>query len=257
MHPSFLPALNSASAYPSIETYHVIGDKGRLTEDRNVVFGDDVFVTEKVDGTNARIILEPLDSGLGPSVDWIIGSRKELLHAAGDLIFNPSEGIVEAVRDLAPKLMGLRQEARVVVVFGEVYGGRKMQAWKQYTSKGDFGFRVFDIADFDARMLGEDRAKIASWRDHGGQGFLVYEDLVRFATELGLDFVPELEAPAPPEGLQETADWLAEYAPKSMAMLDPAAMGRAEGVVVRSPDRSQIAKIRFEDYDRTLGRRRR
>jgi hypothetical protein len=29
-------------------------------------------------------------------------------------------------------------------------------------------------------------------------------------------------------------------------------LGKAEGVVVRTPDRSVIAKLRFEDYDRTL-----
>ncbi len=37
--------------------------------------------------------------------------------------------------------------------------------------------------------------------------------------------------------------------------LDEGADGVPEGVVVRSPDRSAIAKIRREDYDRTLKRR--
>ena len=33
--------------------------------------------------------------------------------------------------------------------------------------------------------------------------------------------------------------------------------GRAEGLVLRAPDRSVIAKARFQDYERTLRRRRR
>ena len=32
-------------------------------------------------------------------------------------------------------------------------------------------------------------------------------------------------------------------------------MGAAEGIVLRTPDRSVIAKARFQDYERTLKRR--
>jgi hypothetical protein len=33
-------------------------------------------------------------------------------------------------------------------------------------------------------------------------------------------------------------------------------LGRAEGVVIRTHDRKKIAKLRFEDYEKTLGVRR-
>ncbi|MFI7515873.1 hypothetical protein ACIBVK_20520 [Micromonospora echinofusca] len=56
-----------------------------------------VTLTEKVDGTNARIV------GL-PGGAYLIGSREELLYARGDLIGNPALGIVDALRDVAERL---------------------------------------------------------------------------------------------------------------------------------------------------------
>src|ERR1051326_571600 len=72
-----LARLNSATQYPSILTYHALGERGRLTEDRTTDFStvnpDDVEVTEKIDGTNARIIIPPRRMG-----GALIGSRTEL-----------------------------------------------------------------------------------------------------------------------------------------------------------------------------------
>ena len=56
-----------------------------------------------------------------------------------------------------------------------------------------------------------------------------------------------------PRSLAEAAAFLVPYA-KTAAPLDEAALGHAEGVVARSMDRRQIAKLRFEDYRRTLKR---
>jgi ATP-dependent RNA circularization protein (DNA/RNA ligase family) len=44
--------------YPSIPTYHTLGDKGILLEE-TISFDSEVILTEKVDGTNSRIILLP------------------------------------------------------------------------------------------------------------------------------------------------------------------------------------------------------
>lgn len=86
-----LAKLNSLTKYPSIPTYHALGDKGRLTEQTNVQFGADeaISVAEKIDGTNARVII--LEDG------YIIGSREELLYSSTDLLHNPSQQIVETV----------------------------------------------------------------------------------------------------------------------------------------------------------------
>jgi hypothetical protein len=43
--------------------------------------------------------------------------------------------------------------------------------------------------------------------------------------------------------------------PGTLAALDEDAGGRAEGIVLRSEDRSVIAKARFQDYERALKHR--
>lgn len=58
-----------------------------------------------------------------------------------------------------------------------------------------------------------------------------------------------------PTGIEERQAFLAEHAPRTFAARDPEAGGRAEGIVLRTADRSVIAKARFQDYQRTLKRR--
>ena len=64
-----LRALNSATKYPSIPTYHVLGERGRLTEALNVVFGSDelVYITEKVDRKSTRLNSSHTDISRMPS----------------------------------------------------------------------------------------------------------------------------------------------------------------------------------------------
>lgn len=92
-----LRAINSLTKYPSILTYHALGDRGRVSDRVQVDFGTDpVLVTEKIDGTNARIICR--------DGDYLIGSREELLHARGDRVHNPAMGIVDAMRPIADRM---------------------------------------------------------------------------------------------------------------------------------------------------------
>ncbi len=140
---SNLDKLNSATKYPSILTYHEIGDRGTLKDSVLVPFGNEsIFLSEKIDGTNARVILFP--------EGYFIGSREELLTASGDLIYNPSQGIVDAVRPLIPQMiLHLQDHGTVYVVFGEVYGA-KVGTGKNYTTQGKVGFRLFDIVTFES-----------------------------------------------------------------------------------------------------------
>jgi hypothetical protein len=89
-----LTALNSLTKYPSIPTHHELDPKnGGLLESATAFVGS-VIGTEKVDGTNGRIIVLP-------DGNWIIGSREELLHARGDVIANPALGIATALKGKA------------------------------------------------------------------------------------------------------------------------------------------------------------
>ncbi|MFC7428120.1 hypothetical protein [Nocardia tengchongensis] len=85
-----LEAVNSLTKYPSIPTYHQLGERGRLTEAVSE-FAGPVIGTEKIDGSNARIVSLPDGS-------WLLGSREELLCAQGDLIGNPTRSMIAKAR---------------------------------------------------------------------------------------------------------------------------------------------------------------
>lgn len=247
--------LNSATKYPSIPTYHQLGDKGRLTEERTADFGGrplaDLEVTEKIDGTNARLIIPPRDRGA-----VVVGSRTELLHYADDLIHNPAQGIVDAVRHLLEPIRDALACGGVwTVVYGEVYGHGIGRAARNYTTTGRTGFAVFDIALVEPDVLEWSREQIAAWRDDHGQTFVSTGalDIAASALDTPLRRVPALALPGgpPPASVSDTHDWLRGVITATCGGLDDDATGRAEGVVVRTVDRTHIAKIRFEDYERT------
>jgi hypothetical protein len=251
--------LNSATKYPSILTYHELGDKGRLTPTIQVPFpaGQTVYVTEKVDGTNGRIVILPPKSPITHFVDrrYLIGSREEFLFAQCDLIYPPDYGIVDALKPVADGLPGGAE--KITVYFFEVYGG-DLPASKQYTNSKAVSIRIFDVARVPLAVLEKPIEQISSWREHGGQEFLTEQEInayVRSMQDFPVSRVPQVGTDtALPATVQGTYDWLKNYE-KSQCDLG-GGKGRAEGVVVRSEDRKCIAKIRFEDYERTLDIRR-
>lgn len=247
-----LDRLNSLTKYPSIPTYHKLGERGALTDECEP-FAGRVLITEKIDGTNSRVLVTP-DDGV------VIGSREEFLWAVGDLIVNPAQGIVPVLRrfaeDVAPRMMAAD---RIAVLYFEVYGGN-INAARQYTGAKVFGFRLFDIClvrDY-AELLAREVHAISSWREHGGQSWESVDSLREWAAKLNVDTVPliaETEGQGLPMGLEDTKQWL-ESLGDSRCTLDALAGGQPEGVVIRTPDRSRIAKLRREDYARTLRKRR-
>ena len=156
--------LNSATKYPSILTYHELGDRGRLTETIQVPFpaGQTVYVTEKVDGANGRLILlpenhpiMPLGSDrqyMGPSCHYMIGSREELLYAHNDLLWQPDYGIVEAIRAINPVRNMRWVKDQIQAYYFEVFGG-DLPASKQYTSSKTTSLRIFDVARIPIGVL--------------------------------------------------------------------------------------------------------
>lgn len=248
-----LRAINSMTKYPSIPTYHALDPKDGGLLDGTVTFTGQVLGTEKVDGTNSRIILLPDGT-------YLLGSREELLYAQGDLIGNPALGIVEALRPLADNLSIARADT-VRVLYLEVYGGKVGGAARQYTTRGEVGWRLFDVALIGnyAEALRWPPERISAWREGGGQEYADEEQLARVAAIAGVRLTPRLFTLDPtelPTDLQKTQAFLAEHAPATRVALGDATPGRAEGVVLRTADRSTIAKARFQDYERTLRRRR-
>lgn len=238
--------LNSATKYPSILTYHEMGERGRLSPTVQVPFpaGEEILLTEKLDGTNGRIVVLPD----GPR-RYIIGSREEFLFAEGDLIFSQQYGIVQTLRPIADQMP---KHASIAVYFFEVFGA-SLPAAKQYTDGKTVAARLFDVALIPADVLDMPIEKIAGWRDHGGQPFADEQVLDNTVSQFPWAIrVPFLGTRVTlPSALEATYEWLSAHRKSSCDL--GGGQGRAEGVVVRTRDRKAIAKLRFEDYERTLG----
>lgn len=252
-----LRALNSLTKYPSIPTYHELDPRnGNLTEEA-IGFTGTVIGTEKVDGTNARIILLPPDDG-----GYLLGSREHLLYANGDLIGDPTLGIVEHLRSVADgmsRLGGYGHGDTAFVYYLELYGGKIGGQAKQYSTQGAVGWRLFDVATIDnlEEKLTWAPERISTWRDNGGQRFADETTLQHDAHAAGLDLTPRLFSTfgaALPQTLTGMAELLGAHLSGTLVALDDSAKGAAEGIVLRAPDRSVIAKARFQDYERTLRR---
>ncbi len=235
-----LNKLNSITKYPSILTYHKMGERGRLLDNIQVPFNEPVILTEKVDGTNGRIIMFP--NGL-----YIIGSREELLYAKGDLIGNPQLGIVDALKPLAESI---KPREELMVYYLEVYGGNIGKNSNQYSGSGNVGYRLFDVSivfDYDDLMK-MPIEQIAIWRESGHQYFCDEERL----QTIGISLTPRILIDRIPTELQNTYEWLKTKIQKTQVALDEEAMLSPEGIVARTSNRSRIAKLRFEDYNRTF-----
>jgi hypothetical protein len=248
-----LSALNSMTKYPSIPTYHTLDPtNGNLIDGETVTFTGPVLGTEKVDGTNARIISLP-------DGNFVLGSREELLYAKGDLIGNPAQGIVAALRSAAETLAPVEDDV-VRVHYVEVYGGKVTGASKQYTGHKAVSFRLFDlavIADYRV-VLRQDPASVSAWRDGGGQSHLDEDSLVQTSVRDGFPLAPRLfqvDCAELPSELDKTRAFLDEHLPTTLCALDDGAGRKPEGIVLRSLNRTAIAKARLVDYDRTLRRR--
>lgn len=248
-----LAKLNSATKYPSILTYHQMGDRGRLQPIVQVPFPKDqkVRITEKIDGTNGRIVMFRAEEEAVLRRRFLIGSREEFLTADGDMVPNPTYAIVETLKPIAAKLEN--KLGRMRAFYLEVFGGGELPAAKQYSDKKVLGARLFDIATIPFDILEQPIEKIASWREHGGQQFLSEAELFEMN---GFERVPWLgSCDELPTSIEETYEWMKKTLEKTKVDLG-GGKGRPEGVVIRTDDRKTIAKLRFEDYERTLGVRR-
>ncbi len=246
-----LAKLNSLTKYPSIPTYHALDPKNGSLLEQVTAFPDSVIGTEKIDGTNARLIFLP-------DGNYLLGSREELLYARGDLIGNPALGIVAALKSLAEALNGL-QVNTITVYYVEVYGGKVTAAGKQYTSDRQVSYRLFDImqlADY-APLPAQTPQQLSTWRENGGQPFLPEVELQAASAQHAVPLTPRLFQLAGgdlPAGIAEMHGFLQQHLPESRSRLDVQAGGKPEGIVLRAPDRAVIAKARFDDYTRTLKR---
>jgi len=237
--------LNTLTKYPSILTLHKIGDKGRLTEELTTQIDSDetYYATEKIDGTNVRIITY--------GNEMILGSREFLLYHSDDLFYDPAQGIVEYLYDT----IQFRNNF-LTVVYGEMYGGKVSSNSKQYGTEKN-GFRIFDIALFkDLSILESPLEEISTWREletpegmRYGQPFV---DIQKLKSQVGYELAPSIEFKIGDTSAGAIYDAMRSALPHTKVALTESALLRPEGLVVRNEDRSKIFKLRFEDYERTF-----
>jgi hypothetical protein len=164
------------------------------------------------------------------------------------------------VKETVQRLVeSLCRPGRIAVYFVEVFGRSIGGGAKNYTKTGKVGFRLFDVVLIEnfGELFAWPAERIAHWRENGGQRYVDADEIVKLAAEVGFQTVPALfdtAAAQIPTDLEETYRFLLKFE-SSQCKLDDDANGVPEGVVVRSPDRSRIAKLRREDYERTLRRR--
>jgi len=248
--------INTLTKYPSILTLHKFGEKGRLTDDFTTnIEGETMYATEKIDGTNVRIV------SFGDK--FLIGSRKCILHYSDDFYWDESMDIVKSVFELGVTRMATEH---LTIVFGELYGGKVTANSKNY-GKEKHGFRVFDMAVIeDLSVLDSTITEISNWREHTlnstvddtlayGQNFLNRSELATYADQYEL--VPNVEFDLGDMKHQTILDALNQFIPETQVALTESAQKRPEGVVIRNENRTKIVKLRFEDYQRTLKRRER
>ena len=84
--------LDTMTQYPSILTYHTLGERGIFDGSIQVPFKDDdlVYAFEKINGRNTRIIF--MEDGT-----FFVGSRSEIIYYSKDMIENGVDGILESV----------------------------------------------------------------------------------------------------------------------------------------------------------------
>ena len=239
--------INTLTKYPSILTLHQLGEKGRLKNELTAPLdGEELYATEKIDGTNVRIVCY--------NNQHLIGSRENILFHSDDLYFDPAQGIVEGIKNLGIKI----PETEVfTVIYGELYGGKITSNSKWY-GQDKIGFRVFDISEYnDMSILNFDILDISKWREtetpNGivyGQNFLTREEISDRFNNLPL--VPLVNFDLGDFSHITILDNLKKYIPNTNVYLSDNSTKKAEGVVLRNKNRTKIVKIRYEDYERTL-----
>jgi len=228
-----LEKLNSLTKYPSIyrpwspvqegKKPYFIGDLIVADDARDEFSRTSFEVTEKLDGTNVRIIYT--------NQGWFIGNRNELLQYSEDVLCWDKDNILETVKPYLPDLLSSLEFAlqhngmhrTVVVAFGEVLGDRIGKRYRGMRRElRTFDWRVCPRPDWPSAPN-----DIQRWRQTG-QGFL----------RLGYDSVREHAVPhlGGVKGEQllnprEAFNWLV-----NLGLSDISDKYTREGVVIKKVD---------------------
>lgn len=261
--------INTFTKYASILTMHQLWDKWVLKDELTTdISWETMYATEKIDGTNVRIVYYKWE--------YLVGSRDEILYYSEDLYYAQNLGIVDRLHHIieqelwTPELwdwiwnsVSLSEEnsdENMYIFYGELFGGNIGKYWKEYGGKNDFWFRLFDIVEVkpeEFEIMYEELPRVSSWREHSigtaleyGQNFLSVHD--RESRFPHFQYVPTLELNFESYEHNHVLEKLEEVLPETMVKLTDDWLGQSEWVVLRNHNRTKIVKVRFQDYKRTL-----
>lgn len=246
--------LNTITKYPSILTYHELGNRGTVTEEMtSPIKGNNEVLeaTEKVDGTNSRIII--------CGKDYLIGTREDFIYAKGDRIQNDKMNILKECIPRAERLISNYDfdKNELFCIYGENYGKGINKGFKNYAINEN-NFRVFDMWKMPIEEIKElintkDLNSLSTWRENGGQPYISTDELKKLCHNFKLEKTPVLftiNSNELPTSVKEMYDLLSNYK-ETKVNLDTKA-GKSEGFVIRNNNRNYIKKVRFEEYEKTL-----
>jgi len=253
--------LNHITKYPSIKTYHKIRNgrlEEQLTDNERFYNSADIYITEKIDGSNFRIIID--DSG-----DYIIGNRNTFLYAKGDRIKSNEYSVIlnniNLYTNFASDMFKYNPPAKFFIIYGELFGGKGN---KIYSKTQQTDFRVFDIqriTSLEWNHLSSSLTNInavINWRESSvnfDRWFSVNQ-LSYVCNTYNIKQVPSIKVKDNKfmcTSIKDTYKELKNIITTTNASIDNDYAGlRAEGIVVRTGNRSLIRKIRYEDYEKTL-----
>lgn len=249
--------LNTLTKYPSILTFHNLGVKkgtliDTLTSDKFPKSDDEELEgTEKVDGTNSRIII--------CGEDYAIGMREDIIYIKGDKTINDKLGVLSNCIPIAERLVKENSfdKNTLIVIYGEHYGFNVGANYKNYAKGKNIEFRVFDTWDMSISEILElfekyDLNRLSTWRKQENQPFYPIDKLNSFVTTLGLKRTPVLFKIKKGDlkmSIEDMYKFLLTYKDTIVGLDNN---GKSEGFVVRSKDRKYIKKIRLEEYEKTL-----
>lgn len=239
--------INTLTKYPSILTLHQLGEKGRLKNELTTpILNEELTYSEKIDGTNARIICY--------GNEYLFGAREFILHHSDDLYYDNAQNIVDGIKNLN---IAMPKNDVFTVIYGEFYGGKTSANAKSYGQDKN-GYRIFDVATYnDLSILDMSLADISRWREHETQNGIIYGQNFMSRDEMELNFPEFDKVPLVQFDLGDLShitilDNLKKYIPTTNVALSENATKKVEGIVGRNANRTKIVKIRYEDYERTL-----
>ena len=174
------------------------------------------------------------DDDLSGAGDW---TRPGVYRCAPDVYRIPLPLPMDGLR--AVNVYAIRHGDEITVLYLEVYGSKKLPAWKQY-GDGAEAVRLFDVASVSSDLLAWDLDRISAWRQRNEQTFADEAALGKVAEMCGVQVTPrlfEVDADALPAEIEPMRAFLEPYRHTLVAGVetyrDGASTGALPGRLVR------------------------